>query len=680
MKAWLYWNDKDILNTAPYLNQKCLDRWQQLNHPKNEIILLDRETAMKQEPRFRDLLKNCRYKRTHAAESDLLRLILLERHGGIWIDSSVYPIKPLSNYLDKFVGNKSFFAYRFFPRSISLDVGSRELASWFLVAKEPSLYIITKWLERFENEFVNSTSWKYFTLHDVLCRLYDSDEEIKNVIDGMNQISEKSPHSVLHHGVENRVAHPLYKRPIYRMKGDGKYELKYLETIGSSTDWREVAQEATNLIHTQALIEAKAQILSGLEKFPNQLNLLTIATDVYRASGDREKSLEYSELLIAHHPDNPPGYIRSAQDLVALKRFHQAREKVEAGLEKFPNQLNLLTIATDVYRASGDREKSLEYSELLIAHHPDNPPGYIRSAQDLVALKRFDQAREKVEAGLEKFPNQLNLLTIATDVYRASGDREKSLEHATLFAIHHSERWIINFIHIGKCAGTSLNLFLKRHINCQEIHMKQPEFVRTGNEKYIIWIRNPIDRFVSAFNHSKSIIDFDVSLLNGELPTLENCLAPAKISRKLKTGNAFDSDYESLFKHFEDASALAESITSSNQKLKFLALQLMTHPAEHIYKGIGWHLDNGKFVKEAQRSIIKIGTFESIDEDINELKQLLNIPKSDMLTQVRINKSNLPCELTATAERNIRHFYKNTDYAAIKEMKACNLIPDNLYE
>ena len=51
------------------------------------------------------------------------------------------------------------------------------------------------------------------------------------------------------------------------------------------------------------------------------------------------------------------------------KQFKQAQTKIQKGLGKFPNQFNLLIIANDVHRASGDRSKSLEYAELLITHH-----------------------------------------------------------------------------------------------------------------------------------------------------------------------------------------------------------------------------------------------------------------------------------------------------------------------
>nr|WP_115094842.1 hypothetical protein [Synechococcus sp. UW106] len=205
------------------------------------------------------------------------------------------------------------------------------------------------------------------------------------------------------------------------------------------SDRKTFAKKIRKLLKSKNLSAAKEELAIGLEKAPNQVNLLTIATNVYRASGNREKSLEYAELLITHHPDNWNGYRLAAQDLVALKRFEQAQDKIKAGLEKIPNQVNLLKTATDVYRASGNREKSLEYSELLITHHPENWNGYGRAAQDLAALKRFEQAREKIQAGLEKIPNQPKLLIIAADIYFDNGNLEKSLENVDLLITHHPD-------------------------------------------------------------------------------------------------------------------------------------------------------------------------------------------------------------------------------------------------
>ncbi len=230
---------------------------------------------------------------------------------------------------------------------------------------------------------------------------------------------------------------------VYRASGDRKKSLEYaeLQVTHHSDKFQGYGRAAQDLVVLKRFEEAQTKIQSGLERFPYHLNLLTIATNAYRASGDHKKSLYYSELLLTHHPENWHGYYYSAKNLVAFRRFGEAQIKTHAGLEKFPNQLNLLIIATDVHRAYCDREKSIKYSELLITHHPENWNGYARAAQDLIFLKRFDEALSKLIAGLEKFPNHLNLLIIATDVHRASGNREKSLGYSELLITHHPENW-----------------------------------------------------------------------------------------------------------------------------------------------------------------------------------------------------------------------------------------------
>ena len=183
----------------------------------------------------------------------------------------------------------------------------------------------------------------------------------------------------------------------------------YLPPPWTMGDWKTIAEKVKELLKSKKLTAAKEELATGLEKFPNQLNLLTIANDVYRASGDREKSLEYSELLITHHSDKWQGYGLAAQDLVALNRFEEAQEKIQAGLEKIPNQLNLFTIAADIYFDNGNLEKSLEYADLLITHHPDDINGYSK----LIELGYRDESIELAQKRLEANPdnNHLSLLT-----------------------------------------------------------------------------------------------------------------------------------------------------------------------------------------------------------------------------------------------------------------------------
>ena len=102
-------------------------------------------------------------------------------------------------------------------------------------------------------------------------------------------------------------------------------------------------------------------------------------------------------LLITHHPDNWNGYQCAAQDLVALNRFDEAQEKIQTGLEKLPNQPNLLTTAADIYSNNGNLDRSLAIVDALITHHPDNINGYSK----LIELGYRDESIELVQKRLK---------------------------------------------------------------------------------------------------------------------------------------------------------------------------------------------------------------------------------------------------------------------------------------
>jgi tetratricopeptide (TPR) repeat protein len=263
--------------------------------------------------------------------------------------------------------------------------------------------------------------------------------------------------------------------------GQHEKALKYARRIYSfaprnrSGYWRQARSHLALNRYTEAL----GIVDEGLTICGPDLNILFVATDVCRASGDRSKSLEYARLLIQHHPSNLKGYARAAQDLVSLQRLDEAQSQINAGLEIFPNQLNLLIIASNVYRASGDRSKSLEYAQLLIKHHPSSWNGYARAAQDLVSLQRLDEAQSQINAGLEALPNQLNLLFTATDVYRDSSDLSKSLEYSQALIRHHPSNWkgytkaITNLIILDR-AEEARELLLRAKTLCDGTELPQP--------------------------------------------------------------------------------------------------------------------------------------------------------------------------------------------------------------
>ena len=65
-------------------------------------------------------------------------------------------------------------------------------------------------------------------------------------------------------------------------------------------DWKDIENATRGLLKTEKLADAEQAILHGLNTFPDQIHLLIVATDVYRANNNYEKSLKYSQLIIKH--------------------------------------------------------------------------------------------------------------------------------------------------------------------------------------------------------------------------------------------------------------------------------------------------------------------------------------------------------------------------------------------
>ncbi len=213
--------------------------------------------------------------------------------------------------------------------------------------------------------------------------------------------------------------------------------------------WRDFGSKAMELAKSKEIEQAHQELESGLKIFPNDFNLLCIGSDISRATGNHSSSLDYANLLITYHPEKWDGYGRAAGDLHALKRFNQACVIIEKGLEKFPQNFFLLCIASKIQRGLDNRINSLNYAKQLIQSHPSVYNGYSIAIEDLLNLKRIDEAKQLINEGLQSFPEELNLLSLAISANRSKGDWQRSLSQSKdLVSLHPKE--IIGYLNVAE--------------------------------------------------------------------------------------------------------------------------------------------------------------------------------------------------------------------------------------
>ena len=235
----------------------------------------------------------------------------------------------------------------------------------------------------------------------------------------------------------------------------------------------------------------------------------------------------------------------------------------------------------------------------------------------------------------------------------------------------------VAFIHVGKTGGTTITKLLRpKFKNYTEYHKRNNY---KEHEKYIIWIRNPISRFVSAFNQVYHVVNTDLNTV--ESFDTDHCLLPIWMKNAKGRNYAFSPEYDNLVKQFYSPNHLAESLTSSDENLRGKAIDLMKREEDHLFKGLHWYLGKGNFVKNKLQNICFVGRTEFMKEDIVKLSNVLNV-KLDENLKLRENVFVDPSMkyLSPLAIQNIKDWYHKTDYSILRKMVRFGLIDQTTYD
>jgi len=135
---WFMWLQG--LDNAPLLVKKCYASWKKHN-PDWNLVLLDEDSINQ----YIDLqsLGIQTESIIKQAFSDLVRINLLARHGGVWVDATCFCQISLDTWLDEYAASGFFAFYK--------PAKDRWIASWFL-ASAPGCHLVMKWRDE-SNEY-----------------------------------------------------------------------------------------------------------------------------------------------------------------------------------------------------------------------------------------------------------------------------------------------------------------------------------------------------------------------------------------------------------------------------------------------------------------------------------------------------------------------------------------------
>ena len=167
---WLQGWDK-----APWLQRQVLESWI-INNPDWNVILIDQNNLVNYVKDI-DYIYDKNKIITPQAKSDIIRLSLLKNYGGIWADSTLLCMQPLSHWFFDAVNKTGMWMYHGHGGYLKSDLGP---ASWFIIS-EKNGYLISKWKKACDSFWIKNYKVKdYFWMDGLFKNLIEKDPKFKN--------------------------------------------------------------------------------------------------------------------------------------------------------------------------------------------------------------------------------------------------------------------------------------------------------------------------------------------------------------------------------------------------------------------------------------------------------------------------------------------------------------------
>lgn len=181
---FIYWEQG--WDNAPKICKECLKSWKYYNSNWN-IIILDKYNIY--EYLDKNLLKKVFEITKHCHQADVIRLHLLEKYGGVWVDATSFCTQPLDNWLHKYM-NTGFFVFNYNKSNTRLtDKILRSLIgntpNWF-IASYKNNYIVKVLKNTYTKYWKNkNSSINYHNFYRVFENLKKFNRNFKNIFDNI---------------------------------------------------------------------------------------------------------------------------------------------------------------------------------------------------------------------------------------------------------------------------------------------------------------------------------------------------------------------------------------------------------------------------------------------------------------------------------------------------------------
>ncbi len=175
---------------------------------------------------------------------------------------------------------------------------------------------------------------------------------------------------------------------------------------------------------SEVLVKAKQQYEDYLPFYTEEA---AISVDLQ----DWEEAVKHWEEIITKFSNDAParGWARLSQAYRQENKLTEAGNAISDGLKKHPEEHSLILEAARLYSIQEDWENAAKYWLAAIEQDRSNIPvdGWINASRALRTLNKLSHSETLAAEGLEKYPNNSELLTELAEAYTADEHWDKAL-------------------------------------------------------------------------------------------------------------------------------------------------------------------------------------------------------------------------------------------------------------
>ena len=211
---WLQGWDK-----APWLQKQVAESWT-IQNPGWTIHYIDAKN-LSQYTNDIAYIYEPKKRISPQALSDIIRLSLLNRHGGVWADSTMLCMQPLDNWVYESVKPSQLWMYHGPGGGLKQNEGP---ASWLIVS-QPRAYMIKEWKYACDRYWGKNTgATHYFWMDHLFVELLNTDIQFRHLWYCVPNICcelDGQSHTLAHHKMDGDTPHIkelLRTNPPYALK------------------------------------------------------------------------------------------------------------------------------------------------------------------------------------------------------------------------------------------------------------------------------------------------------------------------------------------------------------------------------------------------------------------------------------------------------------------------------